>query len=121
MPSRGTIVRAQAGLLALAVSLSPLSARAGDIDPPLPPSRWHSWQTGVLRADRLQHASLTFSAGLAGGLATQRVGTVIGIGAVLGIGKELLDMRTTHFDWGDLAADATGAGLAALITRSLER
>lgn len=104
-------------LLRLALTAS--SARADD--PPLPEERWRSAQTGALRADRLQHASLAFTLGLGAGLASESPAAGFATAAGLGVVKEALDLRTTRFDWGDLAADLAGAGLAALAVRSLER
>jgi hypothetical protein len=107
--------------LALALSTGVAPARAADEAPPLPDSRWRAFQTGVLRADRLQHASLAFTLGLGAGIAGREPAGAFAAAAGLGLVKELVDRRADRFDWGDLAADFAGAGLAALATRSLER
>jgi len=83
-------------------------------DASLPDSMWRRWQTGALRADRLQHASLSMSAALGIGLVSEDAAIGFAGGAMLGVGKELIDMRSTRFDWGDLTADIIGAGLGAL-------
>lgn len=95
---------------------------AGEVTPlPLPGARARAWQTGLMRADRLEHASLAFSSGLAVALLTRRPVAALAGGFTLGLAKELWDRRTRHFDGGDLVADAIGAGLAMLAASSLER
>jgi hypothetical protein len=74
-----------------------------------------------MRADRLEHASLAFSGGLAIALVTRRPLSALVGGISLGLAKELWDRRAGHFDAGDLVADAIGAGLATLAGSSLER
>lgn len=86
-------------------------SHAEPVDPPLPESKWRQWQTGALRPDRLQHASLSMSAAVGIGLVSESPWTGFAGSALLGIGKELIDTRTSHFDWGDLGADLIGAGL----------
>lgn len=83
-----------------------------------PPAPVRAWQTGLLRPDRLTHASLALGIGVGVGMLRRSPGT--GAGAALGIGlvKELTDER---FDRGDLLADAVGAGLAALLVAALTR
>jgi hypothetical protein len=83
-----------------------------------PPPVVRRWQTGVLRPDRLTHTSLALGIGVAVGML--RRAPAAGAGAAIGIGlaKELTDDR---FDRGDLAADAIGAGLAALLVAALTR
>src|SRR5262245_44509397 len=76
------------------------------------------WQTGVVRADRLQHASLSFAISAGVGAVTRRAEVGAGTAFALGFGKELLD---DHFDTGDLVADALGAALAALVVASITR
>ena len=84
-----------------------------------PPAQVRAWQTGMLRPDRLAHASLSLSAGLSIGLLTRRPASAGGVVA-LGIAKELWDRRRGRgFDWVDLAADVVGAGLAAGGTAAL--
>jgi hypothetical protein len=84
----------------------------------LPVGSAHLWQTGILRPDRLEHASLSLSLGVGVGLVSGR--PAAGAGAALAIGflKELSD---DPFDRGDLLADAIGAALAALVVDSLTR
>lgn len=84
----------------------------------LPRGRAHDWQTGLLRADRLQHASLAFAIGCGAGLVTERPAAGAAIALSLGIAKELVDDR---FDRGDLIADALGAALAAWAVAALTR
>lgn len=118
MPRRA----AGAALLALACAAAPGAARAADDGAPaLPGPRWRAFQTGVLRADRLQHASLAFTIGLGAGVAGREPAGAFAAAAGLGLVKELADARADRFDWVDLAVDVAGAGLAALATRSLAR
>jgi hypothetical protein len=83
-----------------------------------PPPQVRRWQTGALRPDRLTHTSLALGIGVGVGMLSRT--PLAGAGAALGLGlaKELSDDR---FDRGDLAADAVGAGLAALIVAALTR
>jgi hypothetical protein len=84
----------------------------------LPPPSVRRWQTGMLRPDRLNHASLAFGIGVGVGILTRE--PLAGTGTALGIGlaKELID---DPFDRGDLLADAIGAGLAGLVVAALRR
>jgi hypothetical protein len=79
------------------------------------------WQTGALSPDRLQHASLSFAVGLAAGIPSEAPATAFGVAFGLGLLKELADARRTHFDAGDLAADAVGAAFAAWATAAMTR
>jgi hypothetical protein len=76
-------------------------------------SRIRSWQVGLARPDRLQHASLSFTlaagTGLAGGTRTQAFALSLGLGTL----KELWDRRHGGFDPIDLTADAIGAALGS--------
>ena len=113
-----TAVPATAVLLALVLAGPP--ARAQDAAAPQPPpARVRAWQTGLLRPDRLEHASLSFTLGLGAGLVSRRPGAAA---AALGVGllKEVRDRGHGGFDPVDLLADALGAGLAALATHALE-
>ncbi len=75
-----------------------------------------AWQTGLLRSDRLEHASLALTLGLGVGTATRRPGAAIAVPAVLGLAKEILDARHSEFDVVDLAADLVGAAAAGGVT-----
>jgi hypothetical protein len=75
-----------------------------------------AWQTGLLRPDRLQHASLSWTLGLAIGIATRRPAAVLGGVAAVGLAKEVADRKGTGFDPVDLAADLIGGTAAALVT-----
>ena len=106
--------------LSLAVAWSPATAAAG-ATPPQPPPTVRAWQTGLLRPDRLEHASLSFSLGLGVGILSRQPGAAAGGAFTLGLAKELRDRRHGGFDPVDLAADAIGAGLAAAATGALTR
>jgi len=106
---------------ALALSAAGAAPLAAAETPPLPEARWRAFQTGALRPDRLQHASLAFTLGLGAGVAGGEAAGAFAAGAGLGLVKELIDLGGSGFDWADLAADLAGAGCAALATRSLER
>ncbi len=112
-----------AGTLLLArLAFAPLTATAGPAPPPAPPPpSVRAWQTGLLRADRLEHASLSFTLGLGVGLLARRPAAGAASALALGLAKEARDRRHGGFDPVDLAADAIGAGLAALATGALAR
>ena len=79
------------------------------------------WQTGAFAPDRLQHASLAFSTGLAIGMVTREPAAAAAGTVALALAKELWDARRSRFDVGDLAAGAVGAALATLATLALAR
>lgn len=89
---------------------------AEDPERELPPPDVRAWQTGLARPDRLEHASLAFTIGLGAGLATRKPAVAFTVPAVLGLGKEIADARSTGFDLFDLAADLIGAGAAGALT-----
>jgi hypothetical protein len=99
--------------------MGPLPGRAET--PPLPEPATRAWQTGVFRADRLEHASLAASSGLAIGILARQPAAALGGALTLGLAKELWDRRHSHFDRGDLIADGVGAVLALVGTTALER
>lgn len=80
-----------------------------------------AWQTGFTGNDKLQHASLSLTAGLMIGVATREPAAALGGSLALGLGKEVWDRRRTGFDPRDLAADLIGAAAAAVLTRALTR
>jgi hypothetical protein len=87
---------------------------------PFPSPAVRRWQVGLLRPDRLQHATLSLTLGLAAGLVSRRA-AVAGYGSLaLGLAKELYDVHGTGFDPVDVCADAVGAGAAAYATHLLE-
>src|SRR5262249_60481704 len=79
--------------------------------------RLRGWGS-LVAPDKLEHASLSFTAGLIAGIGTREPGVALGASFTLGIGKELWDRRRTFFDPVDLAADLLGAAAAAALTRS---
>jgi len=109
-----------AALLAALVAV-PVASPATPGAPPAPDRAWRRWQTGALRADRLQHASLAFSSGLALGVLAREPAAAAGGALTLALAKELFDARRNRFDAADLVADAAGAALAALATSALGR
>jgi hypothetical protein len=113
-------VAAMAVLILLPLKAAGARAQADPAPAPLPP-RVRAWQTGLLRADRLQHLSLAFTIGLGTGLATREPAGAGGAALGLGLVKEIRDRRRTGFDPMDLLADALGAALAALATRAVSR
>ena len=94
-------------------------AHAEATAPAFPDSSVRRWQTGLLRADRLEHASLAFSSGLALGVLTRQPAAAAAGAFALGFAKEVYDRRRTAFDRGDLLADAVGAALAAIVAAGL--
>ena len=89
-------------------------------DPGQAPERVRAWQSGVISADRLQHASVSLTSGLAIGVLSREPAAAFGGAMILGLAKEVWDLPRTGFDPGDLAADAVGALLAGLATRAIE-
>ncbi len=85
------------------------------------PTAPRAWPAGLVRADRLQHASLAFTLGLGTGIVTRQPAAAVSTAFALGLAKEIRDRRHEGFDPVDLLADAVGAALAALATRSLPR
>jgi hypothetical protein len=93
------------------------AARAQALDA----ARTRAWQTGMIAPDKLAHLSLSFTGGLAVGVLSREPALALGGALAFGLAKELRDRRDSGFDPGDLAADAAGAVLAGLATRSLTR
>jgi hypothetical protein len=119
LPSRvpvATAPGAVAGATTAAVP-SPADSLAGATaaEARAPAAQTISGPPSLLRADRLQHASLSFT--LAAGLtvATGDRAAAAGITLALGFAKELWDARREGADLVDLLADVAGAG-AALVT-----
>ena len=107
------------GLAAMPSSARAEPASADSAAVPFPAPTVRSWQVGLLRPDRLQHASLSLTVGLAAGLLT-RSAAVAGWGSfALGVAKEIYDVRGSGFDAVDLCADAMGAGAAAIATNAV--
>jgi hypothetical protein len=104
------------------LALSPMAATAGPVaSPPLPPPPVRAWQTGLLRPDRLEHASFAFTLGLGVGFLSRQPTSAAASALALGLAKEIHDRRHGGFDPVDLVADAIGAGLAAVATRAARR
>jgi hypothetical protein len=112
--------------LALALQLAARAAAGAAADstatplPAFPPPEVRAWQTGALRPDRMQHASLAFCFGLGLGVASGEPAAAAGGAAVLALAKELSDSRTGRFDRGDLIAGLVGAACAAVVVAALE-
>jgi hypothetical protein len=104
--------------LALLPSAAPAAPAAS---PPLPPPAVRVWQTGLLRPDRLEHASFAFTLGLGVGLLSRQPASAAASALALGLAKEIRDRRHSGFDPVDLAADAIGAASAAVAAHALTR
>ena len=77
---------------------------------------------GLLRADRLQHLSLSFALGLGVGIASDSPVAGASVSGGIGLIKEVDDGRRGRtFDRLDLLADLLGAGLAAFASSALRR
>lgn len=122
----GPILVVIVSLLARSASAQSLAHTAATTDTSAsrPLAAWsepavRAWQAGMLRPDRLQHASVSFTLAAAVLLATRsRTASAAGTLA-LGIGKELWDMRSASgFDPVDLAADGAGITLACIAVRA---
>ena len=111
-----------AALILLGSSVShPAAASPAGPDSSASPPRFHAASIALLRDDRLLHGSLSLSLGLAVGIPARSAPLAFGGALALGALKEWRDARHTRFDAVDIAADALGATLAALLTRSLTR
>lgn len=99
---------------ALAAS-SPASADSAAHAIAFPSPADRRWQTGFVRRDRLQHASLSFVLAGACRTAGRPRGETFACTLSLGVLKELRDARRSKFDCVDLAADALGAALGAAL------
>ena len=118
----GRMARLTSIALLFRLALSPTAAPAGPVaSPPLPPPAARAWQTGLLRPDRLEHVSFAFTLGLGVGLLSRQPASAAASACALGLVKEIRDRRHGGFDPVDLAADALGAGLAAVATRAATR
>lgn len=82
-----------------------------------------AWQIGLLRSDRLVHAGFSLALMSALGLATEDRRTAAAVTLTLGLGKELWDRHPSGsgFDLVDLAADATGVAIGAVLLGSMSR
>jgi len=115
--------------LGVAVALSLIGfagAAAADpttvASPPLPSPHVRAWQVGLLRPDRLQHVTLSYTSGLMVGFASEAPAAAAASALAIGVAKELWDLhRGGRFDPLDLAAAAVGAAGAALTTITLSR
>jgi hypothetical protein len=75
-----------------------------------------AWQVGLVRGDRLQHASLSFALASALIIVTRDRAAGALTAFAFGVGKELWDGHTQgQFDPVDLTADALGVGLATVL------
>jgi hypothetical protein len=97
-----------------------LAAPAGRASAPdsivsFPPPRVRAWQVGLVRGDRMEHASLSFALTSALIIVTRNRAASAAAALAFGVGKELWDQRTSRFDPVDLTADAVGVGLATLL------
>jgi len=86
---------------------------------PFPTPEVRAWQTGLIRPDRIQHASFAMTLGLSAGLPSRSPAAAFATGFVLGLAKEFWDARRDHFDPWDLLADTAGAAASATITQAL--
>jgi hypothetical protein len=109
----------------LAVLLAPATTRAAGtasdttaVAPAFPSAPVRAWQMGLLRSDRLQHASLSFTIAAGATVLTRRPGASFAGTLALGLLKELRDIRHGGFDSMDLAADLTGSLLGASVARA---
>lgn len=105
--------------LCLSLSGPAHAAAVSDSLAAFPPPRVRTWQTGLARPDRLQHASL--SATLAAGATAAGARPLAAFAGTLALGllKECWDARATRFDAVDLAADAAGAACGASAARGV--
>ena len=118
----GRIARRIGIALLMRLALLPTAATAEPaVSPALPPPAVRAWQTGLLRSDRLEHASFAFTLGLGVGLLSRQPASAAASAFALGLAKETRDRSHGGFDCVDLAADVIGATLAAVATRAAGR
>ena len=86
-----------------------------------PPAEVRAWQTGLLRPDRLQHASLSMTSAVATGVVSRSPASGMLGALALGLAKELWDRHRTGFDPIDLVADAMGAAAGTAAAAALDR
>jgi len=104
-----------------ALATDSLAVLAGRVSAPdsivvsFPPPRVRAWQVGLVRGDRMEHASLSFALTSALIIVTRNRAAGAATALAFGVGKELWDQRTSRFDPVDLTADAVGVGLATLL------
>jgi hypothetical protein len=89
----------------------------GDSMVAFPSPRVRGWQVGLVRPDRMEHASLSFALTSALIIVTRNRAASAATGLAFGFGKEMWDRRTSEFDPVDLTADAVGVGLATLLVK----
>lgn len=87
----------------------------GDSMVSFPAPRVRAWQVGLVRGDRMEHASLSFALTSALIIVTRNRAASAATAFAFGIGKELWDQRTGSFDPVDLSADAVGVALATVL------
>jgi len=105
---------ARAGRASAPDSIVAPAARADSVVS-FPPPRVRAWQVGLVRGDRMEHASLSFALTSALIIVTRNRAASAATALAFGVGKELWDQRTSRFDPVDLTADAVGVGLASLL------
>lgn len=115
-----------AGAGALAIPLPEIAAQVAAEAPAasagaLPAAERRGWQTGLLRPDRLQHASLAMTSGLMIGTTTREPVWAATGAMTLGLAKEFMDIGGTGFDPVDLVADLIGALASAAATSLITR
>lgn len=88
------------------------------VAPAFPSPHVRAWQLGLLRTDRLQHASLSFTLAAGATAISRRPGASFVGAFALGFIKEVRDIRHGGFDIIDLAADLTGSVLGASVARA---
>jgi hypothetical protein len=91
------------------------SLTARDTIVAFPPPRVRAWQVGLVRGDRLEHASFAFAVASSVIIVTRNRAAGATTAFAFGLGKEFWDGRTGHFDPVDLAADAVGIALATVL------
>jgi len=107
-------------VIALLAAASRVRAEESRLEPPkFPEPKVRAWQTGLLRADRIQHASLSMTIGFGFGMVSRSPSAAFGSALALGFAKEMWDRKHTRFDTTDLWADTIGASLAAVATAAL--
>jgi hypothetical protein len=99
------------------IAVDSLAAGAARVDTlgSFPPPRVRAWQVGLVRGDRLEHASLAFALASAVIIVTRNKTAGATTAFALGLGKELWDGRQGHFDPVDLGADLVGVALATAL------
>lgn len=84
---------------------------------------WANPATAGIAPDKVAHAEASFAYGVATGTVVENRFSAFALAMAPGLAKEILDSHQpgNYFSWGDLAADAVGAGLGVCVGHAVFR